>query len=234
MHTIFRPAISSTSFYSNTASSLSVQAQHAATIYTNNFSAFAQDTWKMTPRLTLDYGVRWEVNPAPSGGDPNDLIFVQGWENPSTMTIAPEGTTGYAIDWAAFAPRAGASYELRTKQGWESIVRGGFGMFYDLGSAVAAASATGSKFQSYSGANMAIPFNDTVLTPLPVRTFPTAPYTNPQGYSFFGKMDNWTTPRTYEWNVALQQSLGSGQTLTVTYVGDAGRKLPRRFSANQN
>jgi hypothetical protein len=223
-------------FYNNTASYLSVSAQHAATIISNNYSAFAQDTWKMTPRLTLDYGIRWEVNPAPSGGDPNDLIFVQGWENPSTMTIAPQGTKGYTIDWAAFAPRAGASYELRTKQGWESIIRGGFGLFYDLGSAVAAASATGSRSQTYNPSitSMKVPFNDTILTPLPVRTFPTPPYTSPLGYSFFGKLDNWSTPKTYEWNVALQQSLGSAQTLTITYVGDAGRKMPRRFSSIVN
>jgi hypothetical protein len=226
----------STDFYSNTASSLLVQAQRTATIISNNYSSFAQDTWKMAPRLTMDYGLRWEINPAPSGGDPNDLIFVQGWENPSTMTIAPQGTKGYSIDWFAFAPRAGASYELRAKQGWESIIRGGFGLFYDLGSAVAAASASGLRSQSYNKniTSMTVPFNDTILTPLPVRTFPTPPYTSPLGYSFWGTLDNWTTPKTYEWNVALQQSLGSGQTLTVTYVGDVGRKLPRQFSSIVN
>jgi hypothetical protein len=223
-------------FYSNTASTLRVQAQRKANIISNNYSSFAQDTWKLSPRLTMDYGLRWEVNPAPSGGDPNDLIYVQGWENPSTMTIAPQGTKGYSVDWFAFAPRVGASYEVWQTPGWETILRGGFGLFYDLGPATAAASASGSRSQTYTKSitSMTVPFNDTILTPLPVRTFPTAPYTSPLGYSFFGELDNWTTPRTYEWNAALQQSLGSGQTLTVTYVGNAGRKLPRQFSAYVN
>jgi hypothetical protein len=226
----------STDFYSNTASSLSVQTQRTATIISNNYSWFAADTWRMTPRMTVDYGLRWELNPAPSGGDPNDLIFVQGWENPATMTIAPQGTKGYSVDWRAFAPRFGASYQLRDKLGWESIFRGGFGLFYDLGSAVAAASASGLKTQSYNKntTTMTIPFNDTILTPLTVRTFPTPPYTTPLGYSFYGMLDNWTTPRTYQWNVALEQGIGSAQTLTVTYVGDAGRKLPRQFSSIVN
>jgi hypothetical protein len=225
-----------TDFYSNTASSLSVQTQRAATIISNNYSLFAEDTWRIAPRLTLNYGLRWELNPAPSGGDPNDLIYVQGWENPATMTIAPQGTKGYSVDWHAFAPRFGASYQLRKKVGWESILRGGFGLYYDLGPAVAAASASGLKTQSYNKniTTMTVPFNDTILTPLTVRAFPTPPYTSPVGYSFFGMLDNWTTPKTYQWNVALQQALGSAQTLTLSYVGDAGRKLPRQFSSIVN
>ena len=43
---------------------------------------------------------------------------------------------------------------------------------------------------------------------------------------------NLRLPRTYEWNLALEQSLGSGQALTVTYVGAAGRDLLRSTVLN--
>ena len=39
-------------------------------------------------------------------------------------------------------------------------------------------------------------------------------------------------PRTYQWNIALEQSIGSGQTLSLTYIGAAGRDLLRSTALN--
>ena len=144
------------------------------------------------------------------------------------MAITPQGTQAYSTDWHALAPRLGASYELRKQSGWETVVRGGYGMFYDLSSAVAGYS-VGGALRSSSYVKQPVPFNDTILAPIPDRAYPTTtPY--PATLPLIGLLDGYTTPTTHEWNVALQQGLGKNQVLTVTYVGNGARKLPRSYS----
>jgi hypothetical protein len=104
----------------------------------NNFSAYGQDTWKATHRLTLTYGLRWELNPPPHEKNGNDPAVLSGQDNPATMTLAAFGTPLYTTTYNNFAPRIGAAYQLSQKPGRETILRGGFGIFYDLGNDTAA------------------------------------------------------------------------------------------------
>ena len=212
----------------NTYTSVSVTGNRQATLNYDNLSFYVQDAWRVTPRLSLDLGARWEVNPPPSGLSPEDLLYVQGWENPATMSIAPEGTGAYSTQWHSVAPRFGASYQVHKEQGWETVLRGGFGMFYDLDSAVAGYS-IGGTLRSSSFPNQQIPFGSAIFAPLPPRTYPTTtPY--PSNLPLIGMLDGWSTPTTYEWNAALQQSLGTNQVLTISYVGNGARHLPRSYS----
>lgn len=220
------------SLETSTMDSVSVTGQRQATLVYDNLSFYAQDGWRITPRLTLDMGVRWEVNPPPSGLSPDDLFYVQGWENPSTMSITPQGTQAYHTQWHSIAPRLGASYEVHQQPGWETVLRGGWGLFYDLDSAVAGYSISGS-LHSASFVKQPVPFSNTILSPLPPRSYPTTtPY--PAGIPLIGMLDGWSTPTTYEWNVALQQGLGNNQVLTITYVGNGARELPRSYSLYVN
>jgi hypothetical protein len=101
-------------------------------------------------------------------------------------------------------------------------------MFYDLDSAVAGYSINGA-LHSSSFPNAVVPFSSAVLAPLPPRTYPTTtPY--PTNLPLIGMLDGWSTPTTYEWNAALQQGLSSNQVLTITYVGNGARHLPRSYS----
>ncbi len=119
---------------SGTAQSAATFAQHGDALLSQNFSLYAQDTWKITPRFTLTYGLRWDVNPPLRGKNAaNDPFTVTGLSNPATMALAPRGTPLYATRYGNVAPRVGVAYQLRRSAEWGVVLRAGFGLFFDLG-----------------------------------------------------------------------------------------------------
>ncbi len=97
----------------------------------NRMFYYAQDTWRATSKLTLNYGVRWEVyfpeyvNGKDQGGFAN---IVQG-----EIRVAGEGGIGLngniSNKWSYFAPRLGGAYQVNEK----TVVRMGYGRSYDMG-----------------------------------------------------------------------------------------------------
>jgi outer membrane receptor protein involved in Fe transport len=59
-----------------------------------NYSAFEQDTWRATPKLTLTYGLRYDINLPPSSSDALPFT-INGLDNPLTATLAPQGTKAF-------------------------------------------------------------------------------------------------------------------------------------------
>jgi hypothetical protein len=186
-----------------------------------NFSAFAQDEWHVSSRLSLSMGLRWEVNPAPgasSGIVPYTLV---GEGNLSTMTLAPEGTPLWKTTWLNFAPRLGAAYIVRNSSGWETVVRGGGGLFFDTGQQLGSAGYEGVGLSAYSYPSGAFPIPPAELT-APIVNPPMPPYGSPV-YGFYPRLQ---LPYTLQWNASIQQALGKSQGITVSYVGShAGRLL---------
>ena len=189
-----------------------------ATFGFHNLSLFAQDTWRTTPRLTFSYGLRYELNPAPSG----DRLpyLVQGMDDPLTATLAPEGTQPFETAKANFAPRVGATY-LLTNDG-RTVLRGGFGVFHDLG--------TGTALRGYSG----FPFNSSRVTtgqpfPAPASALEPAPFNTAAPYSaqFFTFDPDLELPYTLQWNATIERAIGANQSITASYVASAGRRLLR-------
>jgi Carboxypeptidase regulatory-like domain/TonB dependent receptor-like, beta-barrel len=189
-----------------------------------NLSLYGQDTWKISPRLTVTYGLRWEVNPPPSEQTGNDQFAVTGLDNPSTLALASRGTRIYETTYDNFAPRIGGAYRLFQHPGRETMVRGGFGIFYDLGNGQAM-SAFGNGFP-YSFSKPTLTNVDFPLTA--ALAAPPALDLNlrPIGliYAFSPKLK---LPRIYQLNFAIEQSLGSNQTVSATYLGAIGRRLLR-------
>src|SRR5262249_12296704 len=101
--------------------------------HVSNVSVFGQDTWTVTPRLSFTYGLRWEIKPPPGlTGSTPALTLTSA--NPATMDIAPAGTPMYRTTFGNVAPRAGAAYVVRDTAGRETVLRGGWGSFFDQGS----------------------------------------------------------------------------------------------------
>ncbi len=187
----------------------------------HNTSVYFQDAWRLRARLTLTYGLRWEVNPAPSGGAGNVPLAVKGLTDPATATLAPAGTRLYETTYSNFAPRFGVAYQpFRDRS---TVIRSGFGVFYDLGYAFAgtALSPTNYPFarsRTVSDRPVTDPIFQTPVAPLN----PNPPY--PRLFSFY---DGFQLPYTLQYSFAVEQPFGPSNSLSVSYVGSAGRRLSR-------
>lgn len=192
----------------------------------NNFSAYVEDSVKLTRRLMLNYGLRWDLNPAPRGERP--LFALTGTDSPATISPAPVGTPIYATRYTGFAPRFGFAYSLGQKSGWESVLRGGFGFYYDSGTGNVGAAVNSFPFvrQAYVF-GVPLPLDSTSGAPPPPYSL-APPY--PANQIFDGFDQKYSPPVTYQWSVAVDQALGTQQHLTVSYVGNAGRRLLRTES----
>ncbi len=209
---------------SNTPAFVDVETAAKVFPLLTNFSAYAQDTWKLTRRLTLAYGLRWELNTPPTERRGNPAFTVRGLKDPATMTLAPVGTPLWTTTYNNFAPRVGIAYMLDQSKGRETVLRGGFGIFYDVGTGPASEAiqpGTVPYFRSQTFQVFPFAFNQVSIPP--VNLNPSPPYPSLAVFD-----PNIKLPRTFQWNVAAERSLGSRQTLTVSYVGAAGRRLLRK------
>jgi len=187
----------------------------------HNFSLFAQDAWRLTPRFTLTYGLRWEVNPAPSGDAGSLPLVVKGLNNLPSATLAPAGTPLYETTYANFAPRVGIAYQAFRNRG--TVIRGGFGSFYDLGYAFAG---TALSPTNYPFSRSRTVTNRPIADPIFLSEVG-ALNTNPPYPRLFSFYDGYKLPYTLQYSLAIEQPFGNANALSISYVGAAGRRLAR-------
>jgi hypothetical protein len=214
---------SSASVVANSADYLGVYKNLSATPVFNETAAFFEDTWQLAMRLNLEMGLRWEVDPPPTDAHGNDAYTITGdINNPSTLALAPQGTPLWHTTRYNFAPRLGVAGQARTTPNWETVVRGGGGVFFDTGNQYAAQGFLGIGFGAYQLFTSApIP-----VTPnqLDFQVSPAPPYTSSSVFAFSPHLQ---LPYTLQWNVSIQQALSKQQTFTLSYVGANGRRLLR-------
>ena len=195
-------------------------------LLTQAFSLYGQDTWKLTSRLTLTYGLRWELSPAPTGRDGTTLAAWKNVTNPTQLTLAPAGTPVWSTTYTNLAPRLGMAYSL-TEKG-DLVLRLGGGIFYDLGTGETAQ--LGTSFPNFSQAfsfSVNLPIAD--ATPYLPGLSSQPPFPN----GVVGYSPSLKLPRSYQWNVALEKSFLGRQALSATYVGQAGKNLLRQEAFSQ-
>ena len=209
---------------------------------------YGQDTWRITPKLTLNYGLRWEVyfpeyvNGKGEGGFAN---LVTGEDR--VAGYGPFGLNGNINnDWHYFAPRVGIAYQVTPR----TVVRMGYGRSYDMG-------VFGSNFghtvtqtlpvlaaQLAQGASQDVPAFTLAQGP-PIFTFPTIPsngllpvsgpncYQNVYIDPVTGNNDQLCVqphirpiyqrlPELDAWNATVQRQVNNTTSVEVAYIGNKG------------
>jgi len=190
----------------------------------NNLSFYGQDNWKPHQRLTLTYGLRWEINPPPHEENGRDSYALTNLGTADSLSFAPRGTPLWDTTYGNFAPRIGVAYQIANTPGRELLFRGGFGVFYDLG--------IGTIANSYTGEWPFRALRSTTNVPFPISpansvapTISDVPPTTSVVYLFDPHIK---LPYTLQWNLGFEQALGKNQTISAFYVAAAGRRLLRQ------
>ncbi len=206
------------------------------------FFAFASDKWLVSPKLTVDLGVRWEfyppATPKIAGGfsnyDPttNQLVLAGLGGNPSNL--------GVQTRYNYFAPRTGFSYRATDN----TVVRGGFGLSYtpfpDNSYAYNYPVRANNSFQPGFTYGPALLSDGTTSTfekgfpvPVPVAipangviqiSATTTPQLNSQAYNVIPQ--NYYNPYVESWNVAVQQAFPGDLSFQLAYVANHGVHMP--------
>ncbi len=211
-----------------------ISSTQTATMSFRNLGAFAQDTWRVLPRLTLTYGLRWDVDFAPTSNPPFAAVTGFNLSNLSNLALAPAGTPPYSTTYGNIAPRVGFAYQISQSRVSQTVLRGGFGVFYDLASSEAGNlvaffhypfGTSKTLFGTAIGGTATFPFSSADAAP------PAITAANVISGGIFGFDPNLKLPYTLQWNLALERGLGEKQTLTASYIGSTGRRLIQTFNA---
>ncbi len=194
------------------------------------WSWFAQDTWKLTRKLTLDYGVRWDVFGYPREHYGRAPSFSANLANPNAgghlgATIFEANCNcRFAQNYKfAYAPRLGAAYQINEK----TVLRVGFGLSYSMSQGGGQGSAGANT--PYSNPNFGDPAM--ILSQgLPAASawpnltpalFPTGPANITGGPAVVDQ--NYGRPsRLWQWNIGLQREIGRDLVVEASYVGNRG------------
>ncbi|MFZ1938201.1 MAG: TonB-dependent receptor domain-containing protein [Terracidiphilus sp.] len=195
---------------------------HAYGIATMDSGVFGQDNWKLTPRLTLELGLRWDYEALPPASP--SLTTATG-----SFVPYPQ-LTNNPSDKKNFGPRIGFSYDLNG-QG-QTILRGGYGVYYgriNNGELLNIRFSTGSPNGQY---NTVYKPNTAGAPVLPNIVASTGASTAVPTSNFLAA--NLRNPEVQEYDLQLQQSLGRGTFFSLSYLGSQGRELPNFLDVNLN
>ena len=203
-----------------------VRSARGGTLLFHNLGIFAQDTWRLLPRLTLTYGLRWDVDFAPSTESGPSLLSVTGFNllDLSHLGLAPAGTPPFNTTYDNIAPRVGVAYQLQPGTTRQSVLRGGFGVFYDLatqefGNNISATSYPFGATQTVFGGSFPLFASAAAPPPINVATL------SEPGASVAAFDPHLKLPYTLQWNIAFEQALGLNQSISASYIGSVGRRL---------
>ncbi len=230
---------------------------------TTDFAAFVQDDWKLTPRLTVNLGLRWEPF-AISHEKFNLLANLSGINDddpvrfvfPEDLKLRDLGTRGVpnctfknCRDWRNLAPRFGFAWDPTGSQRW--AIRGGYGVYFQRISNQTLLQSTGGDVFNQAVSDTGVPLDNPFQRLRPQSDFPLNPtpiprlvsvaagglgaptFTGPSPGFSFFGDRNLRTPYTQQWNLTVQRQIGRGWVAETGYVGTKGTALLFGQALNQ-
>lgn len=206
-------------------------------VFVNTFDLFAQDAFQLTPKLNINYGVRWDYEGPLHNPWKNLSVFRPELTSAATPGIAYQGSevsSLYDPTYASFSPRIGLAYQASPK----TVVRAGFGLYYDTPNL--------NPFldnRPNNGAPNGVEGNPGGLDPVTTITKPTytivpgqnvfqnsaaAPYTG-----IFSIAKNFVPSHNANYNLQVEQSITDKVLFQLGYVGSQGRHLLSILDINQ-
>jgi hypothetical protein len=204
----------------------------------NQVEWYAQDTWQLNSRLTLDYGLRFVYIPPQYDADNQIALFSPAAYDPATaVTINTSGNinpgAGNPLDGMLFANNGGISkggwdsrgvmFEPRVGFAWDpygdhkGVIRGGFGTSHDR--------EQGNLVFNPVFSNPAIVTTPSIFNSN-IPSIPTAMQSNAGVLSnIVGADRSGQVPVVYSYSLGIQREIIPGTTLDVAYVGNVGRHL---------
>jgi outer membrane receptor protein involved in Fe transport len=221
-------------------------------IRTGSFAVFAQDTWEMTSRLTVNLGLRYEYYIPQSDVHNNILGFFPGRQStvfpnapPSILYPSDPGTPNKALvypDRNNFAPRFGFAWDMFGTA--KLVMRGGVGIFYDIEDgglnlqfggqppfgAVSNMFPTPTNYFGFAGDPVSDPyllaFGDSTQNPFPFRSRGlTGTFLTPKIPFAYTTDPHFRTPYSINYNYGFQWQAARDTMVEAVYVGSLGRKL---------
>jgi len=216
-------------------------------------ATYVADTWKVTPKLTVNLGLRWEpfIPPQLKNGAIYNFSLARFYADQQSTVYnnAPPGLTfpgdpgfqgqsGMNAHWDLFAPRVGLAFD--PKGDGRMVIRASYGISYDYANA-----------QLFVNTADAPPFGGTVI--FPANTNIVHPWTNayasdPGGNIFpytvnanapfatFGTYiaipPNLQVPEVHQWNATIQKQYGRDWVVTATYLGSESEHLLDSYQLN--
>ncbi len=217
---------------------ITVEEAGTQTIIQHELAVFLQDSWKPSPKLTLNYGLRWEAQIEPSLITPIPDLFYFPFIGQTVTT--PAGTFKFPTDgtipsdYGMFQPRFGFAYDM--KGDGKQVIRANAGLYYARipGLNLASVRSTdGSRGQTMFTSSF---FTDKPFIGLPVPPAygdllapPTGGPFRPEVHVFDANFEN---PRTFTATIAFEREIARGLAGSISYTHARTDHLTRFFNAN--